>query len=85
MADKQIKKIYQDKSKKGLQKQLKKVLNLLKNNPRHTSLHSHLMEPKEQKVWTSYVQNNTPSAYRILWEYGKKEKTINILQVMPHY
>lgn len=85
-AEAQITKIMEDKSKKGLQKQLKKSLKLLRENPRHPGLNSHLLgECEGMKVWTSYVQNKTPQAYRVLWTYGEKKDTIFILQVIPHY
>ena len=82
----QIKKIVKDKSSKGLQKQLKKAFQHLQNNPMYPSLKSHSLQKIDGlKVWTSYVQNKTPQAYRILWTYGKEKKTIYILQVIPHY
>ena len=82
----QIQEIMKSNSSKGLQKQLKKAFKYLQNNPRHPSLKSHLFqEVSREKVWTSYVQNNTPQAHRILWIYGEKKKTIYILQVRPHY
>ena len=85
-AKKEIEDILNDPSKKGLQKQLKKSLGFLRENPKYPSLKSHpFNEIDGVKVWTSYVQNNTPNAYRILWQYGAKQKTIIILSVIPHY
>ena len=85
-AESQISEIMNTKSKVGLQKQLKKAFKLLQNNPRHPGLHSHLLgECDGMKIWTSYVQNKTPQAYRILWTYGEVKNTIFILQVIPHY
>lgn len=85
----QLSSIMQDKSKLGLQKQLKKALTLLSENPKYPSLKSHPLAGSEEstgiKVWTSYVQNNTPAAHRILWAYSKTQKEIIILQIIPHY
>ena len=77
LAKEQIEKIMQDRSSKGLQKQLKKSFKHLQNDPKHPGLNSHLLsEVDGVKVWTSYVQNNTPRAYRILWSYGDQGKVI---------
>ena len=88
-SEKQIKSIMNDPSKKGLQKQIKKALGYLKQNPRHPSLQSHILTNSEKsmgiKIWTSYVQNKTPQAHRILWTYGKTKNSIVILAVIPHY
>ena len=85
----QLSAIMQDKSKTGLQKQLKKTLGLLSDNPKYPSLKSHPLIGSEEatglKIWTSYVQNNTPAAHRILWTYSRTQKEIIILQIIPHY
>ena len=87
-AEKQISLIMNDKSRTGLQRQLKKALGNLRRDPRYPALHSHLLSGSEEamgiKIWTSYVQNNTPQAHRILWTYGKKEQIV-VLGVVPHY
>lgn len=88
-AEEQLEGIFSDNSKKGLQKQVKKALKNLSENPKHPSLRSHPLKGAEKifdglKVWTSYVQNNTPSAHRILWAY-ENDKIIVLLQVIPHY
>ncbi len=85
-AKKQIEKIMKDSSKKGLQKQLKKAFKNLRDNPKYPALKSHPFGDVDGvKIWTSYVQNNTPQAYRILWHYGDKKLTIVLLNVIPHY
>jgi hypothetical protein len=85
----QIKKIEADRSKKGLIQQIKKALRHLIQNPAHPGLKSHPMKSFDEiygvKVFSSYVQNNTPQAYRILWSYGPKAKQITILAILPHY
>lgn len=85
----QIQAIMDDASKTGLQKQLKKAFGFLSANPKHPGLNSHPLVGSEKtlgiKVWTSYVQNRTPQAHRILWTYGTKKDEIVILSVIPHY
>lgn len=88
-AETQIESILKDRAKKGLQSQLKKALRLLSENPKHPGLRSHALHGSEdvygEKVWTSYVQNNTPEAHRLLWHYGPSAKKIALLTVIPHY
>lgn len=88
-AESQVHAIQKDKSKAGLIKQLKKALRHLSENPGHPGLSSHplkgLDEMFGQKIFTSYVQNNTPQAYRILWFYGPKARQITVAAVIPHY
>ena len=85
----QIKEIEKDRSRRGLIKQLKKALRHLSENPSHPGLKSHPMKNFDEiygtKVFSSYVQNNTPQAHRILWSYGPKAQQITILAVVPHY
>lgn len=85
----QIAAILESASKAGLQKQLKKALNHLVQNPHHPGLHSHPISQFDEifggKVFSSYVQNNTPRAYRILWLYGPGPKQVTIVSVIPHY
>ena len=88
-AEIQIAGIIGDSSRPGLQKQLKKSLGNISRNPQHPALSSHPMDAFEKiynvKVFSSYVQNNTPQAHRILWAYGPKARQITILAVIPHY
>lgn len=81
--------IMNDPSKRGLQKQIKKGLGYLSQNPKHPSLNSHPLVGSEEstglKIWTSYAQSKTPAAHRILWTYSKTKKEIIILQIIPHY
>ncbi len=85
----QIQAIMDDAAKAGLQKQLKKAFGFLSANPKHPGLNSHPLIGSEKtlgiKVWTSYVQNRTPQAHRILWSYGKQKDEIVVLSVIPHY
>jgi len=88
-AEAQIEAIMSDRSNVGLQKQLKKALKFLMSDPMHPGLNSHVMETFEEvygvKVFSSYVQNRTPQAHRILWTYGPSQKQLTILAVIPHY
>ena len=69
-------------------KKLVKVLLLLEENPRHNSLQSHEIAPLSerygQKVFQSYLENNTPSAGRIFWTYGSGQREITIVGIEPH-
>lgn len=76
-----------DKSKKGLLKQLNKVLGLMETNLRHPSLNTHKFDGMMCKlgdVFETYAQNNTPGAYRIFWAYGPGKGEIYILIITPH-
>lgn len=82
--------IESNSSQTGLCKQVKKTLGYLQVNPRHPSLNTHPYDvienpynPKE-KVFEAYVQNKTPSAYRIFWCYGPDKKQITIIAITPH-
>jgi hypothetical protein len=77
-------------------KKVRKALAFLQTDPQYPGLHSHLYEnfpglPNE-KVWDSYVENNTPGAWRIYWIYGPDEKNeanepvsvITVVVIGPH-
>lgn len=75
----------------GDPKKLKKVraaLGRLQQNPRHPGLGSHkyksMSGPNGEEVWDSYVENHTPSAWRIYWMYGPSKNTISIISISPH-
>ena len=74
----------------GLFKQLLKALNHLQKNPKHPGLHSHEFDSldhpyhKGEKVWESYIQNQTSGAYRLFWCYGKEVGELTILAITPH-
>lgn len=72
-------------------KKLRKVqacLAKLEANPRHPGLQSHRYEslagPNGDPVWESYVENQTPGAWRVWWWYGPEEGEISILTIGPH-
>jgi hypothetical protein len=66
-----------------------KTLRLLEQvGPRHPGLNSHLYQsvkgPNGEPLWESYVENNTPSAWRIFWVYGPGPDELTIVTVGPH-
>ena len=73
------------------EKKLKKIRNALGRlelDPRHRGLQSHRYEslsgPNGEPVWESYVENRTPSAWRIWWWYGPVQGQISVLSIGPH-
>lgn len=77
----------QDKSKKGLVKQIKKVLGHMETNLKHPSLNTHKFinfSCKLGDVFETYAQNNTSGAYRIFWAYGPGKRENYILDITPH-
>ncbi len=88
-AESQIKEIERGRSRQGLVKQIKKALRHLAENPNHPGLKSHSMKNLDAvyraEIFSSYAQNNTPQAHRILWCYGPYAKQITVLAVIPHH
>ncbi len=81
----------QFKHSPGLKKRFKavsKALKYLESNPRHPSLQTHefysLQGPNEEKVFEAYAEQDTPSAYRIFFYYGKHRGEIIIFAITPH-
>jgi len=74
----------------GLLKQIKKSLGYLQHNPKHPSLQTHPYTSIEnpyntkEKVFETYAQNKTPSAYRIFWCYGPSKGQITVIAITPH-
>lgn len=66
-------------------KRVRKALGQLQRDPRYPSLNSHkytsLHGVSGEDVWDSYVENNTPSAWRILWHYGPDDDALTILTI----
>lgn len=69
-------------------KKVRKALGQLQNDPRYPALKSHkyssLHGSKGEDVWDSYVENHTPSAWRIFWHYGPDDQSITIVAIGPH-
>ncbi len=77
-------------SEQALYRQVQSALRKLSQNPHYPGLNSHrfhgLRNPIDSNapVFTSYVQNNTPAAYRIFWCYGPARQQITIIAITPH-
>lgn len=70
-------------------KKVRKALRLLEQEgPRHPGSHSHdyksVPGPEGATLWESYVENRTPSAWRIWWIYGPGEGQLTIVTIGPH-
>jgi hypothetical protein len=65
-----------------------KALTFLEADPKYSSLNSHPYQtregPNREPIFESYVENNTPSAWRIWWFYGPEQGEITIVEVGAH-
>lgn len=70
-----------------LRKKIKNKIELLEQNPRHSSLNSHeytsLSKRYGVKIFGIYIENKTPRAYRLFWHYHENN-IIRIVAIMPH-
>ena len=87
-ADEQLSELEVLKYSKATLKAVRKILGFMEANLRHPSLNTHkygaIKGPNGEEVFASYVQNNTPGAYRIFWHYGPGKGVITILEISPH-
>jgi len=87
-ADSDLREMEDDPSKKNILKAVRKTLGFMETNLRHPSLNTHeftsLKGPNGEKVFEAYVQQKTPSAYRIFWYYGPPKNQITIVAITPH-
>ncbi len=72
----------------GRRKKILKTLGLLETNPRHPGLQTHkysgLRGLNGEEVFEAYVENRTPSAWRVFWHYGPPEPgQITIIVITP--
>lgn len=72
-------------------KKVKKALRLLGENPKHSGLNAHKFDtlkgkaPDKGDMWECYVENHTPSAWRIFFYYPKGQKgVIAVTSIEPH-
>lgn len=70
-------------------KKVRKALRLLADpGPTYPGLNSHQYQsvkgPGGEPVWESYVENHTPSAWRIWWIYGPDADMITVVTIGPH-
>ena len=80
-----------EKGKKSDPKKLRKILRtleLLATDHRHQSLATHRYELLDkvwgEKVWQVYVEQGTPSAWRMWFYFGPAEAQITVIAVGPH-
>jgi hypothetical protein len=95
-ANDQLDSLENDHAMEGVLKQIRKTLGYLETNIRSNSLQTHEFESLSRrygiKVFEAYVQQNSPSAFRIFWHYGPDEidrngkhiAIITILAITPH-
>jgi hypothetical protein len=69
-------------------KAVTKCLGYMETNLRHPSLHTHKLKNIQGKngeeIFEAYAQNDTPSAYRVIWHYGPERGVITIVAIVPH-
>jgi Txe/YoeB family toxin of Txe-Axe toxin-antitoxin module len=72
-------------------KKVNKALQHLAQNPRHPGLGTHKWETLKGKapdggdMWAAYIENNTPSAWRIFFYYpGREPGFIHVTSIEPH-
>ncbi len=84
----QLQTLKHDSSRLKQFKAVVKTLNFLQANPKHPGLQSKpyksLAGPDGEKIWESYAQQHTPSAYRVFWLYGPNRHEITITAIIPH-
>lgn len=78
----------EDKKDRDKLKKVRKCLGLLENNPKHPGLRTHEYESLKgangEKVFEAYVENATPSAWRVFWRYGPGRGVITVVAITPH-
>jgi hypothetical protein len=71
-----------------LAKKLARAIQHLEVNPYHPGLQSHeiaaLSARYGQRVFESYLENDTPGAGRIFWVYGPERHFITLIGLEPH-
>lgn len=72
-------------------KKLNRALQHLKDNPRHPGLHAHKWDTLKGKapdggdMWTAYLENKTPSAWRIFYFFDTRDPgLIYVTSIEPH-
>lgn len=66
-----------------------KAIRLLRDyGPSYPGLNAHkyvsLSGPNGEDLWEVYVENKTPSAWRLWWCYGPQADVITLVSVGPH-
>ena len=87
-ARKQLNKLKIDTGLSKRYKAVRKAIQFLSQNPRHTGLHTHefitLKGANGEKIFEAYAEQSTPGAYRIFWHYGPSKNQITIIAITPH-
>ena len=69
-------------------KAVSKALKFLQENPRHPGFRTHeflsFKGPGGEKVFEAYAEQDTSSAYRIFFFYGRQRKEIVVTAITPH-
>lgn len=69
-------------------KKLKKCFDQLRQDPHHPGLHTKKYQvvrgPAGEGVFESYVENNTPGAWRVWWFHGPAKGEITIMRLDKH-
>lgn len=69
-------------------KTVRKTLALLQEDPQYAGLQSHkyvsITSSDGSAVWEFYVENRTPGAWRIFWQYGPGSGVLTIVTIGPH-
>lgn len=77
-----------DPAKRKVLQAVRKTLGFMETNLRHPSLNTHeytsLKGPNGEKLFEAYVQQKTPSAYRVFWYYGPDRGQLTIVAITPH-
>ena len=96
VANEQLDSLENDQALEGVFKQVRKTLGYIEINLRTKSLQTPEFESLSRrygrKVFEAYVQQNTPSGYRIFWhcglddtdKNGKRVAIITIVAITPH-
>lgn len=65
-----------------------KSLQFLSQNPKHSSLQTHIYHsiygPNGEKIFEAYAEQSTLAAYRVFFYYGPHKGEITIFAIVPH-
>lgn len=77
-----------DRAERDMARKFAKAIKHLETNPFHSGLQSHeiddLTKRYGQKMFESYLENNTPAAGRLFWVYGPERGQIAVIGLEPH-
>lgn len=88
VAEAQLDSLGRDGHQEKKLRKVRRALGRLQIDPTHPGLRSHkyssMSGTNGEEVWDSYVENNTPSAWRIFWHYGPGSGVITVVTITPH-